>query len=200
MNSAFRIPTRVMLVALFVAVFVYVERARAAIQAFDDEGWYTWRVEAVDDSTRCCGTWSGGRLVSRGCNLDTDKAVAGCGDLAPSDEVQVYVRVERGEVTSIRAFSPSCPIETASAMRDLGRIDNADSVTRLGDYVSPLSELNDEALAAIAAHAGPEAFTYLRNTIRDQRDPDIREKALFWLVQSDTDEAFDFVESVITSR
>ena len=197
MNNAFRIPTRLMLVALAVSVIVYAERATAAIPQFDSDGWYTWRVEAVDDSVRCCGTWSSGRLVSRGCNLDTDGPVAGCGDLGASGEVQIYVRVADGTVTAIRALSPSCPVETEAELRDLGRIDNGESVAQLRRYVSQPGELSDAALAAVSSHAGPEAFTLLRDIIRDGNHPDVREQALFWLVQTDTDEAFEFIEELV---
>ena len=194
MTGSFGLWKRIPAVALVIVVLTCTRWAGAAIPTLDTDGWYTWRVEAIDNSTRCCGTWSGGRLVSRVCHLDTGKTVAGCAGLDATGEIQVYVRVERGEVTRVRAFSPTCPVETESKLRDLGRVDNRDSVLRLGSYVVPGSYLGDEALAAIAAHAGPEAFAFLREATRD---PQIRERALFWLVQTDTDEAYNFVESLV---
>lgn len=198
MNGTYRIPTRAMLAGLLLVALVHGERVAAAMPAFDADGWYTWRVQAADTETvRCCGTWSSGRMISGGCNLDSNRVASGCSDFGPSDEVQIYALVEAGDVTRIHAFSPQCRVESDREIRDLGLVGNGDSVFRLKDFVKPGSSISDEALAAIAAHAGENAFNVLRNAVRD-RDSRIREQALFWLVQSESDEAFEFVEHLIT--
>ena len=198
MNSTYRISTRLVLAALLIAALVHSERASAAMPEFDADGWYTWRVQAAQpDTLRCCGTWSGGRMISGGCNLDTGRTASGCADFGPSDEVQLYARVEKGHVTGIRAFSPQCRIESTRPMYDLGPVENGDSVSRLKTYVATGSSINDDALAAIASHAGVDAFEALRDAVRDE-EAGIREQALFWLVQSESDEAFEFVEYLIT--
>ena len=198
MNSAYRIPTRFVLAAFLIAAFAYSERASAAMPAFEADGWYTWRVQAAQPHIfRCCGTWSSGRMISGGCNLDTGQTAAGCGDFGPSNEVQIYALVENGDVTRVRAFSPQCRIESTQQLYDLGVVENGDSVSRLKAFIAPGRPINNDALAAIASHAGTDAFNVLRDAVRD-RDAGMREQALFWLVQSESDEAFEFVENLIT--
>ncbi len=166
MNSAYRIPTRFVLAALLIAALAYSERASAAMPAFDADGWYTWRVQAAaTNAQRCCGTWSRGKLISNGCNLDTGRVASGCADLEPSDELQIYALVEDGDVTAIRAFSPQCRIETTREIHDLGLIENGDSVARLKAYVAPGSSINEDALVAIASHAGDEALEFVEQLI-----------------------------------
>ena len=166
MNSAYRIPTRFVLAALLIAAFAYGERASAAMPAFEADGWYTWRVQAATpDTLRCCGTWSAGKMISGGCNLDTGRTASGCGDFGPSDEVQIYALVVNGDVTRIHAFSPQCHVESEQQIRDLGVVANGDSVSRLKTYVAPDSSINDDALAAIASHAGDEAFDFFEQLI-----------------------------------
>lgn len=166
MNNALRIPTRFVLAALLIAALAYSERAFATMPEFGSDGWYSWRVQAAaTDAQRCCGTWSRGQLISSGCNLDTGRIAPGCADLEPSDELQIYALVENGEVTRIHTFSPQCRIETTRKIRDLGLIENGDSVARLKTYVAPGSLIIDDALAAITSHAGDEAFEFVEQLI-----------------------------------
>ena len=161
-------------------------------------------MQSVDDAVRCCGIWTSGKLTSSGCNLDTGRSTRIRNDLATSDEVQVYVKSEAGKVVEIRAFSPQCPVESEHEIYDLGLVDNAESVALLSPYTTSGTDLADEgivdeAIAAIAAHAGPEAFAALTTLVENRRlDMDIREQALFWLAQSDSDEAFDYLTALLT--
>ena len=197
MSSTFRVPTWALLASALLLAAIYSESAAAP--NFDTDGWHTWRVQSVDDSLRCCGTWISGKLTSSGCNLDTGRSTRICDDLATSDEVQIYVQSEAGRVIEIRAFSPQCPVESEHGIHDLGLIDNAESLAWLSPYLRADSELGEDAIAAIAAHAGPEAFAALRTLLEDRRlDMDVREQALFWLVQGGSDAAFDYVETLIT--
>jgi hypothetical protein len=197
MSSTFRVPTWALLAGALLLAGVYSESAAAP--KFDADGWHTWRVQSVDDSVRCCGTWTSGKLTSSGCNLDTGRSTRICDDLATSDEMQIYVKSNAGKVVEIRAFSPQCPVESEHKIHDLGKVDNAESVAWLTPYLREDSDLGEDAIAAIAAHAGTEAFTALRALVENRRlDMDVREQALFWLVQSDSDEAFDYLTALLT--
>ena len=67
-----------------------------------------------------------------------------------------------------------------------------------------LSDSSSSTRASILlrrSQAGPEAFAALRRIIEDRRlDMDLREQALFWLVQAESDERFAYVETLITGR
>lgn len=197
MNSTFRVPTWALLAGALLLAAIYSESAAAP--NFDTDGWHTWRVQSVDDSLRCCGTWTSGKLMSSGCNLDTGRSTRICDGVATSDEVQIYVKTNAGKVVEIRAFSLQCPVESEDGIHDLGAVDNAESVAWLTPYIRSDSELGEEAIAAIAAHAGPEAFAALRTLLEDRGlKMDVREQALFWLVQGGSDAAFDYVTALLT--
>ena len=199
MSATFRVPTWALLAGALLLAAIHSESAAAP--NFDADGWHTWRVQSVDDAVRCCGIWTSGKLTSSGCNLDTGRSTRLCDGVATSDEVQVYVKSEAGKVIEIRAFSPQCPVESEHEIHDLGVIDNAESVALLSPYTNSGTDLADEALAAIAAHAGPEAFAALTTLVENRRlDMDIREQALFWLALSDSDEAFDYLTALLTGH
>lgn len=199
MNMAGKIPTWALLFGVLVLATIYSEVV--AKPNFDDDGWHTWRVQAVDDAVRCCGTWSRGKRTSSGCDLDTGRHTRGCDDVGTSDDLQIYVRTEGGRVTKIRAMSPQCPATSKHEIHDLGVVSNADSVAWLSPYLHSGSELGEDAISTIASHAGPEAFAALRAILEDRKlAMPVREKALFWLVLAGTDERFDYVETLITRR
>ena len=199
MTGTFRVPTWALLAGALLLAAIHSESAAAP--KFDADGWHTWRVQSVDDSVRCCGIWTSRKLTSSGCNLDTGRSIRISHDLAASDELQVYVKSEAGKVVEIRAFSPQCPVESEHEIYDLGPIDNAESVAVLSPYTTSGTDLADEALAAVAAHAGPEAFAAITTLVENRRlDMDIREQALFWLAQSNTDEAFDYLDALLASK
>ena len=198
MSASNRLPTWSLLFAVL-ALAAIASEAAAAPPAFDADGWHTWQVASDDGMQRCCGTWTRGKLTSGGCDLDSGHHIRTCTDLVTTDTVRIYVRSESGHVTDIRVLSPECPVESRFEIHDRGVIDNADSVAWLRPYLR--SDLGDRAIAAIAAHSGPEAFTALRSVLEDRdADRELREQVLFWLVQSESDERFAYVETLITGR
>ena len=199
MSSTFRVPTWALLAGALLLATIYSESAAAP--KFDADGWHTWRVQSVDDSVRCCGIWTSGKLTSSGCNLDTGRSSRICDKVGAMDEAQIYVKSEAGKVIEIRALSPQCPVDSEHEIHGLGMIDNAESVAWLTPDMHSDSELGEDAIAAIAAHAGPDAFAALRTLLEDRRlDMDVREQALFWLVHGGSDAAFDYVATLLTSN
>jgi hypothetical protein len=199
MSAHARIPTWALLFGVLILATIYSEVV--AKPNFDNDGWHTWRVQAIDNSARCCGTWSRGKLTSSGCDLDTGRHTRGCDDVGTSDELQVYVHTEGGRITKIRALSPQCPATSEQEIHDLGVVSNADSVAWLSPYLRSGSDLGEDAISTIAAHAGPEAFAALRSLVEDRKlAMRVREKALFWLVLAGSDERFDYVETLIAGN
>ncbi len=86
-------------------------------------------------------------------------------------------------------------------MNDVGEVDNSASVAWLLGQVDAHSRLADGALAAISAHAGDDAFVALTALLEDRsRRQKTREQALFWLAQSESERAFDYLDALLSSN
>ena len=136
------------------------------------DGWHTWQVDEPDVSSEmCCFTWKRGDDSRKGCNLDGRSiAFSDSGDCAVAPgTIQIYVRLDDGKPKDIRVLSSNCPVSTESEVADHGLI------------------------------SAGESLAWFRSIIEDQRlDIDIREEALFGLVQSESDAAFDYIDSLLT--
>ena len=118
-----------------------------------------------------------------------------------SDQVSVYVRMKAGKVTKIRALTSDCPVTTSTPVNDMGVVSNGASVAWLLQQVDAGARISESALAAISAHAGDEAFTALTTLVEDRDSSrNLREQALFWLAQSNTDEAFNYFDRLLSKR
>lgn len=80
-----------------------------------------------------------------------------------------YVRQENGKPTRIRAFDSNCDAPTSEEITDMGALTQDDSVTLL------LGIVNGK-----------------------QHDMDVREDALFWLAQSNSDKAFEYFDHLLS--
>ena len=75
------------------------------------------------------------------------------------------------------------------------------SVAWLSDQVYADGRISEDAIAAISAHAGDAAFAALTGLLEDRnRAKKTREQALFWLAQTDSDEAFEYLDALISSN
>ena len=138
------------------------------------DGWHTWQVDEPGVSSEmCCFTWSrrdGGR---KGCNLDASSIAFSDGDDCgvTAGTIQVFVRVKNGVPKDIRVLSSNCPVTTES-------------------------EISDHGLVSVAENIG-----WFRTIIEDRSlRQDVREEALFGLVQSQSDAAYSYIDSLLTSR
>ena len=175
----------------------------ASAQGFPDlnaDGWYAWRVAAATHhSTQCCSRRSAS--VAGVCDLDSDRLVTVCGNVEPAGHVQIYARIDRGSATAIRTLNPACDVQASHPIRDLGDIDVTTSIDWLSQWLAPDSTLVDEALFAVAAHTEDASIDALFDVVQHGRyDRSTREKALFWLAQSDSDEAFERIDALISGR
>jgi hypothetical protein len=164
---------------LLVALYALLMGAAVLSSATADEllqpnadGWHTWQVDEPGVSSEmCCFTWKRGDNSRKGCNLDGQSiAFSDSGDCAVAPgTIQIYVRLDDGMPKDIRVLSSNCPVSTESEVADHGMI------------------------------SAGESLTWFRSIIEDQRlDIDIREEALFGLVQSESDAAFDYIDSLLT--
>ena len=121
------------------------------------------------------------------------------------DLVRIYVRINDGSPTRIRfRDSRHCTwnrAEEPAEFRDLGIVDNDVSATWLIHQVDADSRVSEDAIAAISVHTGDVAFAALTGLLEDRnRGKGTREQALFWLAQSDSDEAFEYLDALISSN
>jgi hypothetical protein len=117
------------------------------------------------------------------------------------DLLSIYVKMKDGAVAKIQASTSECPVKKRTPVNDMGVIANAASVAWLLQQVDADNRVSESALAAISAHAGDEAFTALTNLLEDRRrGKKLREQALFWLAQSNSDEAFSYLDRLLSKR
>lgn len=89
----------------------------------------------------------------------------------PSGELAIYVRSKNGGPVRIRAYSANCDKGPEEDVTDLGALSLAQSDALLLEIVQA------------------------RNV-----DMDVREDALFWLVHTGSDETFEYVDQLLSSR
>ena len=175
----------------------------AEIRVPDADGWYSWEVAAGSAGrSSCCYHWRSGSARVQGCALDGGDGGFSIGDCdLDSEALRVYVEVRGGSIDQIRALSADCPVTTRSEIRDLGQVDVSTSVGWLRDHLDDRTDDSSEVLAAIAMHAGDAATDALIGIVEDRRSTrDYREEALFWLVQSESDSAFRYLDDILSAR
>jgi len=167
-------PAKTLLVGVLLGAALWASNATAEILSTDEDGWHTWQVDEPGVSSEmCCFTWNRGNKSRKGCNLDAHTiAFSDSSDCAVAPgTIQIYARLDNGEPKDIRVLSSNCPASTESEVRDHGLV------------------------------SAGESLDWFRSIIEDQQlDMDIREEALFGLVQSESDAAFDYIDSLLTRR
>ena len=148
--------------------------AAAEIPTGNSDGWHTWQVDEPGASTEmCCFSWNKGNGSRSGCSLD-GKSVGftDSGDCAAAPgTVQVYVKFEGGIPGDIRVLSSNCPVSSESEIADHGLVSASDSLS------------------------------WFREIIEDKdQTSDVREGALFGLVQSGGDAAYAYLDRLLSRR
>lgn len=168
---------------------------------FDDDGWYRWEVPAGHGGTRsCCYSYRNGSMLQKGCNLGH-----GSGDFTVSEPcdvmsrtMHVFVEYRDGRIREIQPLSSACPVKSDTAVVHIENVSEAQSVRWLEDQAKHNPKMADEAVMAISFHAKEYALESLVGLLEDRtQDQDAREQALFWLVQSDYDEAYAYLDRLL---
>ena len=193
---------------VIVAVLVVALPASVVAQELDvpaGDGWYSWQVATSESGSRsCCYGWHTGQASSRRtCDLDGrggGYSIGGDCDLDSAD-LRIYVRMRDGRPDRVRALSAGCPVTTDTEIADLGAVDTEASVRWLAGRITGGTDRDAGLLAAIAMHAGDAPLDTLTGLLEDRERPmKLREQALFWLAQSDSDEAFEYLDRLLTRR
>jgi hypothetical protein len=146
------------------------ETIASSVLDITEDGWYTWRAPAVENSE------------------------------AP--EIQIYVLIEAGRTSKISLpgsnchWAPNTEIINAEA-KDLGSVSADDSIDWLRLHIKAGSDIASDALAAISRHSGNYAFQVLAEVVESDADRDFREEAIFWMVVSENEDAFDYIDRLI---
>lgn len=140
----------------------------------DADGWHSWQVDEPGASTEmCCFTWRNKERPNKGCNLDGRSiAFSNSGDCsAAPGTIQVYIRLGAGIPQDIVVLSSNCPVSTETTVTDHGLL------------------------------SATENLRWFRSVIEDrQLDNDVREEALFALVNSSSEVAYAYLDKLLTSR
>lgn len=146
----------------------------ADLAAVETDGWHTWQISASSASTMmCCFSWRKGEPSNAGCNLDgRGLSFSNNGDCAAADGgVRIYARLTDGELSGIHALSSNCAVTTATPIEDHGQVSVADNIN------------------------------WFRAVIENRRqDKKVREQALFALVQTNSDAAYQYIDKLLSKR
>jgi len=138
------------------------------------DGWHSWQTDEAGAVTEaCCFAWQHGKRSQTGCNLDgRHMSFSSGGDCAAGiAQVQFYVLMKGGKPQKIRVLSSECPVETKATIANHGVVSAKDNVE------------------------------WFREVIEDKTlDHDIREEALFGLVQSESGIAFDYLDRLLSKH
>lgn len=186
-----------LLVALCAAC-IAAESAGSPLDRVHADGWYGWRIEAVAGSQcRCCSTHHGGA-----CDLDSNAGgtiVSDDGPEAPGT-LRIYAKMQSGRPVRLRVYDPDCRVTARSPVTDLGVVDADSSITWLSRFIEPRNALSSELIAAVEAHTNERSVAVLTGIVTSGHDIDNRKEALFWLAQSDSQPAFDFLDRLLTNE
>ncbi len=167
-------PGKVIAVTLVAVLIIWSESTAADIVTDKSDGWHTWQIDEVGSvGEMCCFTGQRGSPTKAGCNLDGGRVSFGNdGDCsADTGAVQFYVLVKNGKPLKIRTLSSECPVTTEAAITDHG-------VVTAGDNIEWFEKVIED--------------TSLSQSLR--------EEALFGLVQSESNTAFEYLDRLLSGR
>jgi HEAT repeat protein len=133
-------------------------------------------------------------------NSDSEEA-----EMAPVRRLLVFVRGDKDGVARVRCFTDDCDIDANSrTIHWLGEANGAQSVALMekiagtaADTKRDREEVQERAVSAIAVHADPSALAALDRLEGRETDKDLRSNIVFWIGQSNSDEATAILRRVI---
>ena len=179
------------------------ESALAETPQLTANGWHTWRVTAAENAADwCCFQWNSGVSQQKSCDLDNRQNGYSRSDdqVVPVDEMQIYALTGGGELKKIRALSSQCRVTAKSEIIDLGFLETDDSVDWLQQYIDPPTQISTNVMAAISTHHGEYPITVLMDVVRSNSNMENRKDALFWLAMSESDQAYEFLDRMLSKN
>ena len=116
-------------------------------------------------------------------------------------ELEIFVSMLSGRAVELQVRGDSiCADKIDVNATDLGVIGIDESIDWLRHYIEPRSELSSDAIMAISLHSGDRPVEVLASVIEFGTNRGIRKEALFWLVQSDSDAAFEVFDRLLSAN
>lgn len=170
-NRSSSLAANFLLIIALVAASIFSEARAVESISFGDDGWYTWRVATT-------------------------------GEFA---EEKFYVRIKSGEPKEIEVIGHWCRGWKRSRTRypdatDFGLVDTDLSIDWFQQYIRDRSDLGSDALAAISMHNSDRAVQIMIDVVESDAPMDVREEAVFWMVQSESEAAFAYLDKLLMKR
>lgn len=165
-------PARTIAMTMLGLALLWSAPASSAPSLGDSDGWYKWEVDSsVMTGSSCCYRLAGKETGRTTCTLDGRHSIVVSNSLCgdSSGLTTFYVRKENGKPTRIRAFDSNCEVAATESITDLGSLSPDESVIMLLDIVK-----------------------------KKNFGMDVREDALFWLAQSNSDTAFEYFDQLLS--
>lgn len=173
---------------LLIVVLLFSETLYADMPTMSDDGWYRWQIESPEGGHMYC--WQRDFSYTSKCDAQSNPGA-----------LYIYARKRKGDIVELRIRSEQCSVEGEDEFRDLGVVANVDSIGWLKALAEANTRASEDATGAIAAHASIEALPVLISLVENKRlDQDVREQALFWVVQSSDDEAYVYLDKLLVGR
>jgi HEAT repeat protein len=190
---------------MLLAPLALLAPAHSAEPKLPRDGWVSWQVPAVENAPAWC-CWGNGRtgnLPAITCPLDRADGF-GVGDRdSTTDMVKVYARSAGGKIDRLQVLAASCPVETNAPVQELGGVEADDSARWLVAQARQEStnglkrrSIGEQALAALAMHAGAVARDSLAAFARDTR-AEMRKSAVFWLAMLRGEEGAEITSAMM---
>ena len=162
--------------------------------------------DSISPANDCCGMCrlegGGGVTMTQSSSVETrgTRVV-----LEPPADVIILARVENGDITRLRTFTPDCDIDGGGMpLVWLENVPAAASVAWLTSLVRSKAATSDRdnrvaqpAIGALALHPDQSAVKTLVTLARDDPRPATRNQALFWLAQRAGQEAVATITAAI---
>ena len=160
--------SRLLMVVLLIAAGAGSQARAAEPVDLIDDGWHSWKVASAEEFV----------------------------------EERFYVLVKSGEAKKIEIVGRWCNGWKQSETRhanavDLGLLETDQSIDWFQQYIGDRSDLSSDALAAISMHEGARAVQILINVVESDAHMDVREEAVFWMAQSESQAAFAYLDRLL---
>lgn len=167
-------------------------------------GWHTWRSAAIEGgASGCCYRWSSGNSAQGTCRLTDDGMETAETTLSiampsgrPTNEIQVFARLSKGEIVAAQALSTNCPVEVDVELEDLGQIEANTSINWLSASYRDGRDPDDHLLHVLSQHRGGDG-ALIRLIENQELEDSERKAALFWLANTASESAVAWFDDVL---
>ncbi len=98
----------------------------------------------------------------------------------------------------IQPLSSDCPVSTEADVRTIDDVSTIESIAWFRRLLDEGAAMADDAIMALSFHPEDQALPVLIEILEDRGQRQYnREQALFWMVQSDSDAAYAYLDRML---